>query len=87
LTYRIEILPSAIKELGQLPIKERKRIDKRIQSLAVDPRPSGVVAMQGSRKGLLRLRVGNYRVIYSVEEQRLIVIVVKVGHRQDVYRD
>jgi mRNA interferase RelE/StbE len=86
LTYRVEILPSAIKELGQLPIKERKRIDKRIQSLAVDPRPPGVVAMQGSRKGLLRLRVGNYRVIYSVEDQRLVVIVVKVGHRQDIYR-
>ena len=87
MTYRIEILPSAIKELGQLPIKERKRIDKRIQSLAVDPRPSGVIAMQGSHKGLLRLRVGNYRIIYSIEEQRLVVIVVKVGHRQDVYRD
>ncbi len=85
MSYQIQILPSAQRELARLPERERKRVDKRIQSLASEPRPSGTKTIQGS-KGLLRLRVGDYRVIYETEDDQLVVIVVKVGHRSKVYR-
>jgi len=85
-TYRIEFLASAQKQFSKLPAKERKRIDQKILALAEDPRPPGAVAMKGSKKGLLRIRVGNYRVIYTIEDDRLIVVVVRVSHRKDVYQ-
>jgi len=86
LTYRVKILPAAQRDLAGLPRRDRKRIDERILSLATNPRPPGVKALQGQR-GLLRLRVGNYRVIYQVRDEVLLVLVVKVGHRREVYRN
>ncbi|MCL1467545.1 type II toxin-antitoxin system RelE family toxin [Argonema galeatum] len=85
MSYQIEILPSAKRELDALPLQVRERIDKAFEALAINPRPPGVKAMQGY-KGLLRIRVGKYRVIYRVEDDRLVVIIVQVGHRCDVYR-
>lgn len=84
--YRIEILPVAKRELASLPVKDRHRVDERIRALAVDPRPPQTKALQG-QKGLFRLRVGRYRVIYQVYDEVLLVMVVKVGHRRDVYRN
>ncbi|CAA9369811.1 mRNA interferase RelE [uncultured Leptolyngbya sp.] len=86
MSYQVTILPSAQRELGRLPAQERRRVDKRIQALAFDPRPPGAIAMQGSSKGLLRFRAGDYRIIYQVEDKRLMIVVVKVGHRRDIYR-
>ena len=85
MTYRIQVLPSATRELAGLDTQTRRRIDKRIQLLSETPRPSGMKALQGE-KGLFRIRVGDYRVIYTVRDEVLLVIVVKVGHRREVYR-
>jgi len=85
LTDRIDILPSAQRELAALPVKDRKQVDKRIRGLGRAPRPPGGKALQG-QKGLFRLRVRRYRVIYQIRDDVLVVIVVKVGHRRDVYR-
>ena len=85
MSYQIEILPSAQRELDALPVQVRERVDKAIEVLAINPRPPGVIAMQGYR-GLLRLRVGSYRVIYQVDDALFVVTVVQVGHRREIYR-
>ncbi len=86
LTYRLEILPTAQRELASLPLKDRKRIDERILALAQNPRPPIAKALRG-HKGLFRLRAGKYRVIYQVRQEALLVIIVKVGHRREIYRN
>ncbi len=83
--YQIAFKDSARRELAALPVAVRKRIDACIVSLADNPRPSGVKALQG-QKGLLRLRVGDYRIIYQIRDEILLVLVVKVGYRREVYR-
>jgi mRNA interferase RelE/StbE len=83
--YTITILPSALRQLAELPRHEQKRINERIDRLAVDPRPPGVKKLKGE-SDLFRLRSGNYRIIYSIEDVRLIVLVIRIGHRRDVYR-
>ena len=72
--------------MQSLPRDIRERIREKIDSLAENPRPHGVKALQGSQKGHLRLRVGEYRIVYRVEDDRLLVLVVAVGHRREVYR-
>ena len=84
--YGLEIVPAAQKELSLLPLKDRKRVDDRIRSLADHPRPRGAIALTG-HKGLYRLRVGNYRVIYQIRDEVLRILIVKVGHRREVYRN
>jgi len=83
--YRVLIKPSAAKEIEAIPNKKgRQRIVRRIQELATDPRPPGVQKLSGHDR--YRIRQGSYRIIYGVEDDKLIVYVVKVGHRKDVYR-
>ncbi len=85
-SYRVLIKPSAAKEIEAVGQKEdRQRIVMRIQSLARDPRPFGSEKLSG-REDLYRLRVGRYRVVYSVGDAELVVVIVRVGHRKDVYR-
>ena len=84
--YSVEIRTSAIKELeAVVPKRERQRIARRIAALADDPRPRGCekLAAQGER---YRVRQGRYRIVYSVDDGTLLVDVVKVGHRKEVYR-
>jgi mRNA interferase RelE/StbE len=83
--YTVAILPSALRQLAELPRHDQRRIKERIDRLAADPRPPGVKKLQGE-SDLFRLRSGNYRVIYSVEDVRLTVLVIRIGHRRDVYR-
>lgn len=83
--YRIRIRPSALKEIQRLPDREITRIEARIDDLALEPRPHGSEKMQGGG-GEHRLRVGNHRVIYSVDDAARLVTIEKVGHRGDVYR-
>ena len=85
MSYTVEFLPSAQRELAALPKDVQRRIANRIDSLREDPRPPGVKQLQGVER-LYRLRVGDYRVIYSIEGRRLVIVVVKVGHRREVYR-
>ena len=83
-SYRLLIKPSAAKELETLPPKDRKRIATKIQQLASEPRPAGTEKLSGQEK--YRLRQGNYRILYSVDDAQLAVVIVKIGHRRDVYR-
>ena len=63
-----------------------RRLAQAIDLLADDPRRAGVVALAGT-DDLFRFRVGSYRIVFAIEEDRLVVLVVKVGHRRDIYRD
>ena len=82
--YKIQIKPSAKRELFKLPKKDLQRVVNKIRSLSLNPRPSGCEKLSGEEK--YRVRQGNYRIIYSIEDQQLIVIVVKIGHRKEVYK-
>lgn len=83
-SYRLLIKPSAAKELQALPTNDRKRVVTKIQGLASDPRPPGTEKLSGEEK--YRLRQGDYRVLYSVDDSQKILVIVKIGHRRDVYR-
>ena len=82
--YRIEIKRSAAKELALVPAKDQGRIVQRIRGLATDPRPPGAKKLCGEEK--YRIRQGNYRILYEIHDIVLVVVVVRVGHRRDVYR-
>ena len=81
--YRIELRPAAVRALRQLDPPIRLRVQGAIALLGEDPRPPGARKLQG-REGL-RVRVGDYRIIYTVTDQILTVVVVTLGHRRDVY--
>ena len=83
-SYSVLIKPSAAKELERLPDKLRRQVAKRIQVLADNPRPVGVEKLTGEE--LYRLRQGDHRIVYSIEDAVLIVRVVRIGNRRDVYR-
>ena len=84
--YRLLIKPSAAREIEAIGTKrDRQRIVGRIQSLATEPRPLDCEKLAG-HSALFRVRQGSYRVIYSVDDPNHIVVVVKVGHRREVYR-
>ena len=84
-SYRVFIKPSAAKELEAVGTKkDRMRLVARIRSLAADPRPTGCQKLSGSEK--YRVRQGAYRVVFSIEDDRLVVTVVRVAHRRKVYR-
>ena len=82
--YNILIKPSAVKEIESIPRKDRLRIIQKIQGLANNPRPQGCEKLTGENR--YRIHQGVYRVVYSVSEKELHIIVVKVGHRRDVYK-
>lgn len=82
--YNIEIKKSAAKEISKLPKQELKRVVEKIKLLAENPRPDGCKKLSGDEK--YRLRVGNYRVLYRIEDDLLIIYVVKVGHRKEIYK-
>lgn len=83
--WRIEFTPRAVRDLGALPANDQRRIARAIDRLAEHPHPRGARKLQGADP-LWRLRVGDHRVIYLVEHDRIVVTVVRVGHRRDVYR-
>ena len=83
-SYRLLIKPSAVKELESLPQKDRRRIVRRVQALAENPRPPGAEKLTGVE--LYRVRQGDYRVLYEVAEAAETITVIKVGNRRDVYR-
>ncbi|MEH2023840.1 type II toxin-antitoxin system RelE family toxin [Nostoc sp.] len=86
MTYQIEISNRAVKQLKKLSTDIRDRINEKILDLAENPCPSGVVKLENT-DNQYRIRVGNYRVLYEIKDDVLIVKVVRVGHRRDVYRD
>ena len=82
--YRVIVRKSVSKDLKGIPKKDVRRILTAIKSLADDPRPPGTKKLSGQDR--YRLRQGNYRILYEIEDDRLIVCVVRVGDRRDVYR-
>ncbi len=83
--YRIQFSRSAEKELHALPSNVTKRVVKVIDQLESNPRPSGCKKLKGTSEALWRIRVGDYRIVYSIEDVLLIVDIRKVGHRKDIY--
>lgn len=83
--FEVLIKRSAVKEIESIARKkDRQRVVRRIGQLAEDPRPPGCRRLSGRDR--YRLRQGSYRIVYAIEDEKLIVYVVKVGHRRDVYR-
>lgn len=83
--YKVEIARRAVKSLARLPRREQQRIRAAIDLLADEPRPPGCAALKGEERAY-RVRVGDYRIVYEVYDDRLVVLVVRVGHRRDIYR-
>lgn len=84
-SYRLFIKRSAARELESVGSKkDRRRLVARIRALADDPRPPGCQKLSGAEK--YRVRQGRYRIVYSIEDDRLIVIVVRIAHRREAYR-
>lgn len=84
MSYAVEILRSAQKQLARLDWQAQDRIIEAIRALAKNPRPKGCSKLTG--RAAWRIRVGDYRVIYEVEDNLLRILVVSVGHRKEVYR-
>ena len=83
-SYRLLIKPSAAREIEDIPKKDRLRIIKRIQALSSNPRAPGCEKLSGEDK--YRVRQGHYRIVYAVSDADLTIVVVKVGHRREIYR-
>ena len=83
-SYKLLIKPSAVKELEALPTKDRRKVVTKIEALASEPRPQGCEKL--SVQEHYRVRQGDYRVVYGIDDAAQTVLVVKVGHRRDVYR-
>ena len=83
-SYELAFRKSVARDLRAFPKQDVLRIIRRIKSLADDPRPAGCEKLSGQERN--RVRQGSYRIIYEIEDARLIVLVVKVGHRRDIYR-
>jgi mRNA interferase RelE/StbE len=81
--YRIELRPAALRTLRKLDPQIRRRIHGAIALLAENPRPPNAKKLKG--RDAFRVRTGNYRVIYTIEDDILLIVVVTLGHRRDVY--
>jgi mRNA interferase RelE/StbE len=83
-SYRLLVKPSAVSEIEALPRQDRLRIVAKISSLAREPRPRACEKLSGREQ--YRFRQGDYRILYEIQDLDLVVVVVKVGHRREVYR-
>ncbi len=83
--YKVIFKPSADRALQKLARDVQRRIVGEVAMLAHDPRPAGMVKLAGDNN-LWRIRIGNYRVVYEIHDDRLVVLVLRVAHRKDVYR-
>ncbi|MGH2454415.1 MAG: type II toxin-antitoxin system RelE family toxin [bacterium] len=84
-SYRLFIKPSAVKELESIPRENRQRVAGRIHRLSADPRPTGAEKLSALER--YRIRQGDYRVVYAIDDRGKTVTVFKVGHRREVYRE
>ncbi|HEV2418776.1 MAG TPA: type II toxin-antitoxin system RelE/ParE family toxin [Terriglobia bacterium] len=82
--YKVSVAASAVKELRGVPKRDRHRIAFRMQSLSGDPRPPGCEKLSGENR--YRIRQGDYRILYSIDDSTEAVDIVKIGHRREVYR-
>jgi mRNA interferase RelE/StbE len=85
MSYEVRIAPAAQRQYRKLPVAIRKRIGKELVALSEEPRPAGVVKLRGSRNRW-RIRLGDYRIIYQIEDEIVLVTVLTIAHRREVYR-
>lgn len=83
--YKVEYSKEIEKDLSKLPKEDASRILSKLAGLSKDPRPPRAIALQGSLNGLYRIRSGNYRIVYSIFDHKLLVMIVRVAHRNRVY--
>ncbi|BAZ16650.1 addiction module antitoxin [Calothrix sp. NIES-4071] len=86
MSYKVEILKGALKQIKKLSPELQERIQVRIDKLATEPRPNGVKKLKG-RENAYRIRVGNYRIIYDIFDDILLVNVVEIDHRSQIYKN
>ncbi len=84
MTYRIEIAPAAARQLRKLDRAAQRRLQAAIELLADEPRPSGAKKLVGGN-GEWRVRTGDYRVVYEIHDNVLLILIVAVGHRREIY--
>jgi mRNA interferase RelE/StbE len=82
--YDLEVSPAAARQIKKLDRFTQTRVAKRLRALREDPRPRDVKKLSGGTD-LYRVRVGDYRILYRIADERLIVVVIRIGHRRDVY--
>lgn len=85
MVYRIEYKPSAARDFRKLSKEMQMRIAPKINGLGHNPRPHGVETLQGSER-LLRIRVGDYRIVYQVKDKIVTILILRIAHRREVYR-
>lgn len=83
MTYQIEVLPPAARQIRKLPPEARRRVQAAIELIAGTPRPPGAKKLVGRVEW--RVRTGDYRVLYRIEDHRLLIVVVAAGHRREIY--
>lgn len=84
--YRIEIKQSAAKTLKKIPKPDLKRIGMAIDNLAENPPDPATTKMRGNNP-FHKIRVGNYRIVYDIHDDKLLILIIKIGHRKDIYRN
>ena len=84
MTYRVTLAPSAARQLRKFDPDVRRRIQAAIELLAVEPRPPAATQLVGG-SGEWRVRTGNYRIVYDINDDELVVLVLRMGHRREVY--
>ncbi|HHU10933.1 MAG TPA: type II toxin-antitoxin system RelE/ParE family toxin [Intrasporangiaceae bacterium] len=85
MTYRVELAPAAVRQLRKLDQSARRRVQAAIELLAAEPRPPGAAKLTVG-EGEWRVRTGVFRIIYEIDDDVLLVLVIAVGHRREIYR-
>lgn len=85
MTYRVTFAPSAARQLRKLDPQARRRVQAAVELLSTEPRPPAATQLVGGG-GEWRVRTGDYRIVYEIHDRELLVLVLAVGHRRDVYR-
>jgi len=83
-TYRVEVAPAALRQLRKLDRAAQRRVQAAIELLATEPRPSGAKKLVDGN-GEWRVRTGDYRIVYEIQDNVLLILVVAVGHRREIY--
>lgn len=84
--YEIEISENAEKSLEKIPKKDRLKIIEKIDALEQEPFPAGSIKLHGYKETLYRIRSGDYRIVYTIKKDVLIILIAEIAHRREVYR-
>ncbi len=85
MTYRISLAPPAARQLRKFDAQVRRRIQAALELLAAEPRPPAATRLVGG-SGEWRVRTGDYRIVYEIEDDRLLILVLRLGHRREIYQ-